>query len=196
MQNGKFNVADLIAIYDTGIVPSCFGNVAASPAESATDPAVITVLAATAYVWGLGPEFGLFRRPRPQPTRPYRRPAIASRRRHAEIRNGSAGYSARIGTTHCQPIAQERRRIADPVVRPNAACRCACLELDPNTVHGLLQHDLQYPGEDEVPVDASHVLPDARKRAAVDPTVHCSGVWFGDVRELHTALAGVGPVST
>jgi hypothetical protein len=60
MQNGKFNVADLIAIYDTGIVPSCFGNVPASPAVaagSATNPAVITVLAATAYVWGLGPEY-------------------------------------------------------------------------------------------------------------------------------------------
>jgi hypothetical protein len=60
MQNGKLNVADLIAIYDTGIVPSCFGNVPASPAVaagSATNPAVITVLAATAYVWGLGPEY-------------------------------------------------------------------------------------------------------------------------------------------
>src|SRR5947209_646629 len=60
VQDGKFKVADLFAMYDTGIVPSCFGNVPASPAvaaRSTTDPAVITALAAGAYVWGLGPEY-------------------------------------------------------------------------------------------------------------------------------------------
>ncbi len=57
MQNGKFNAADLITTFDTGIVSSCLGNVPLSSSGSALDPAVITVLAATAYVWGLGPEY-------------------------------------------------------------------------------------------------------------------------------------------
>ena len=60
MQGGKFNVADLVAMYDTGVVPSCFGNVpslASLGREPASDPAVIKVLAAAAYVWGLGPEY-------------------------------------------------------------------------------------------------------------------------------------------
>lgn len=60
MHNGQFNVADLFTMYDTGVIPSCFGNVPSLPsvaAGSATDPAVITILAAAAYVWGLGPEY-------------------------------------------------------------------------------------------------------------------------------------------
>lgn len=58
MQNAKFNVADLFAMQDTGVVPSCFGNVSPSVAAgSATNPAVIKFLAAAAYIWGLGPEY-------------------------------------------------------------------------------------------------------------------------------------------
>src|SRR3954454_20493707 len=39
MQNGKFNVADLFAMHDTGVVPSCFGNVSPSvAARSASNP--------------------------------------------------------------------------------------------------------------------------------------------------------------
>jgi hypothetical protein len=57
IQNGKFNVSDVIAMFDTGVAPSCLGNVPLSSPGSAQDPAVITVLAAAAYVWGLGPEY-------------------------------------------------------------------------------------------------------------------------------------------
>ena len=57
---GKFNLADLFAMYDAEIVPSCLGDVPLSSAVAAgstTDPAGIKALAAYAYVWGLGPEF-------------------------------------------------------------------------------------------------------------------------------------------
>lgn len=60
MQNGKLDVADLFAMVEAGGVPSCFGSVAAPASHgrgSATDPDVITALAAAAYVWGLGPEY-------------------------------------------------------------------------------------------------------------------------------------------
>ena len=68
--------------------------------------------------------------------------------------------------------------VADDVVRPNAALRCTCVELDSNAIHGLLQHALpQHPGEHDLPVDASHVLSDAWKRTAVDPTVYYASVW-------------------
>ena len=107
---------------------------------------------------------------------PDRRSAIARRRGRAQLRNGQAGHSARLVATRRQPIGQECRRVADHLVRPNATCRCTSVELDPNAVHGLLQRALpQYPDEHGVPVDTSHVLPDARKRAAVDPPVHSRG---------------------
>jgi hypothetical protein len=60
MKDGKFELSDLFAMFDTGTIPACFGNVPKSrpaAAKSATDTAVITALAAEAYVWGLGPEY-------------------------------------------------------------------------------------------------------------------------------------------
>ena len=44
--------------------------------------------------------------------------------RRAQLRNGQAGHPARIVATRRQPIGQECRRVADLMVRPNAACRC------------------------------------------------------------------------
>jgi len=52
----------------------------------------------------------------------------------------------------------------------------ACVELGSDAVHGVLQHALlRKTDEHGVPVDASYVLSDAGKRAAVDPAVHAKG---------------------
>jgi hypothetical protein len=52
----------------------------------------------------------------------------------------------------------------------------------------------KYPGEHGVPADAPYVLPDARKRPAVDPAVH--RVRSTDTRDLHTAGRRIGSLGS
>ena len=153
-----------------GLTPGTVYYVASAPTASA-DKTKYTFQISTQWVQDAVSR----RRPDPGPrwpSRPDRRSPIARRHGLAQLRNGQAGRSARLVATGRQPTGQECRRVADRLVRPNATCRCTSVELDPNAFHGLLQHALPHPGEHAIPVDASHVLPDARKRAAVDPTVH------------------------
>ena len=72
------------------------------------------------------------------------------------------------------------------MVRSKAARWCARVELDSDAEHGVLQHALHGAGEHVVSVDASHVLPDARKSAALDPAVHV-GVHPGVAGDLYSA---------
>jgi hypothetical protein len=80
------------------------------------------------------------------------------------------------------------------VTRPDPAATLG-EALDSNAVHGLLQHPLsQHPDLDGSPVDASHVLPDTRRPAAVDPSMLCRSVRNGLARELDTAGPRTGRV--
>ncbi len=57
LQGGKFNAAVLSTKDEEEVAPLCLGDVPPPSSRSTTNPAVIKALAATAYIWGLGPEY-------------------------------------------------------------------------------------------------------------------------------------------